>query len=477
MKNTVRLLLLCCIFPSTVWAQTEFSQTGMQWETEYSSYGSWNHGDVFIDYLYELGGDTLVGDKNCKKLYQDEGLIGAFLEEGRKVWYYPFRMGEDNPERVLLYDFSLEKGDKIESYRIPYNTGGNLSGFDFDRGGATLTVENVYYKYGRKVMEVDLEYRTDLWIEGIGSPSGFWGAYLMIPTDGSNTSTGLIRALAPDKTMPYFNGQIVDPNYQTTFLQEGKTWEVLNHETNKIDKITIGKPKMMDYYQRYPVSSSVQPGYLYDVNGMIYYMFDRGDGLGSSRLECDHLLYDFSLSTGNRISLCTSPYFWGYGGYMPPTYRQYDVTQVDFVQIGGKSLKRIVLEGDIKHVWLENVGSLNSFLYIIWGKSHLDIPKSELLRCYLGDEVFYDSSGLPDGLEDEQLTSPPTYSVINGQLAVTDGAGYHLSLYDVSGIKVYNRTLTETPETIPLPGHPTSLLIGRLQKGESFISFKIGETD
>lgn len=476
MKNTVRLLLLCCMFPTTVWSQAEFSQTGTQWKTEYSSYGSRNHGDIFIDYLYELGGDTLIGGNNCKKLYQNEGLIGAFLEKERKVWYYPFRIGEDNPKGVLLYDFSLEKGDQIESYQIPDNMGGDLSHFDFDSRSATLTVDNVYYKYGRKVMEINLEYRTDLWIEGIGSPWGFWGAYLMIPTDGSHTSTSLLRALAPDKTMLHFKGQIVDPDYQTTFLQEGKTWEVLNHKTNKMDKIIIGKPEMIDYYQRYPVSSSVQPGYLYDVNGMIYYLFDRGDGLGSG-LECDHLLYNFGLSTGNRISLCTSPYFWGYGGYMPPKYGQYHVTQVDFVQIGGKSLKRIVLEGDIKHVWLENVGSLNSFLYIIWGESHLDIPKSELLRCYLGDKVFYDSSNLPDGIKDEQLTSLPTYSVINGQLVVTDGIGYHLSLYNVSGIEVYKRTLTETTETIPLPDHPTSLLIGRLQKGESLISFKIGETE
>ena len=92
MKNTTILLLfLCCMYPVYMQAQTEFSQTGTQWKTNYFSYGGWRDKYVDVDCFYELGGDTLLGDKNCKKLYMNEALIGAFLEEDRKVWYYPFQ--------------------------------------------------------------------------------------------------------------------------------------------------------------------------------------------------------------------------------------------------------------------------------------------------------------------------------------------------------------------------------------------------
>ena len=61
----------------------------------------------------------------------------------------------------------------------------------------TLTVEDVYYECGRKIMVVsalaDYYCREDAWIEGIGSPSGFWGAYEVAATDGVNRNTSLAR--------------------------------------------------------------------------------------------------------------------------------------------------------------------------------------------------------------------------------------------------------------------------------------------
>ena len=476
MKNTILFLLLCCVFaPCMLFAQTEFSQTGTQWKTNYSSVGSWTYDDVWIDYLYELKEDTLLCGKYCKKMYQDGRLIGAFLEEEHKLWYYPF-YGEDlTLERVLLYDFSLEKGDKLESYKVPWNTSGDLSNLYFSEETMTLSVENVYYEYGRKVIEISGGNVHDTWIEGIGSPDGFWGAFLLRPTDGSSTNTSLVQTLASDKGVIFFKGEIIDPNYKSTFLNEGKIWEVLNCIDNTVDKITIGKPIMIDNYLRYPVYSSIQPGYLYDVNGTIYFMFDRGDGIGMG-LDCDHLLYNFKLVVGNSVYLCTNPYDWGYGSYIPPQFEWYNVTQVDEVQCRGKLLKRIVLEGDIKHVWVENIGSLNSFLYLTWNGNHLDIPQHKLLRCYIGDEVIYDSADFPDGIE-ESIASVPTYIVADGQLTIKEGVGYSLSLYDISGIEIYARNLTETTEIIPLSDLSPTLMVGKLQKEEFVITFKIKGSD
>lgn len=474
MKNTTILLLLfCCAFPAFMQGQTEFSQTGTIWKTNYLCYGTLNDKYVYMDYVYKLGGDTLIGDKSCKKLYLDDSLIGAFLEENKEVWYYPFSKQSDVQERLLMYDFSKNKGDKIESYRIVWNACGNLSNISYIEEQVTLTVDNVYYEYGRKVMEVSAQSTygktRDVWIEGIGSPLGFWCAYLMTPTDGSQTDTNIVQVIASDKTLLYYNGQIIDLNYQSTFLKKGKTWEIQNLSKG-VFKISLGDPQMINNYPSYPVYSDgyFQRGYLYDVNGTIYWYF-----------ECDNIylsyyLYNFNYTVGDKIYLCTelertAVY------YAPRKYTPYDVTQVDMIQCMGKTLKRIVLEGEIKHVWLEDVGSLNLLLYLDGNGYHYNAPEYKLLRCYVGDEMIYDSSDFPDGIE-ETLLSTPTYSVIDNQLIVKNGYGYSLSLYDLSGVEVSNQILSESEETIPLPAYPATMLIGRLQKGDITISFKIGDT-
>ena len=47
--------------------------------------------------------------------------------------------------------------------------------------------------------------------------------------------------------------------------------------------------------------------------------------------------------------------------------------------------------------------------------------------------------------------------------------------YNLSGVEVYSQILSETTETVPLPAFSTTILIGKLQKGDAVISFKIGE--
>ena len=334
-------------------------------------------------------------------------------------------------------------------------------------------MENVYFESGRKVMEISSNYSNgDIWIEGIGSTLGFWGADLAIPTDGSNTSTSLVQVLASDKSALYHSGQVVDPNYKSTFLKVGKTWEIQT-PSNSIDKFTIGEPQLINNYPSYPVYKNgyrYDGGYLYDVNGVIYWTFNSRSGL---TLAYDYSLYNFNHSVGKQVYLCTRLYRTEVY-YAPSGYSPYKVIQADMIQCMGKSLKRVVLEGDIKHVWLEDVGSLNLLLYLDNSGYYLDAPQYKLLRCYTGDEMIYDCSDFPDGIE-EAVLSAPTYSIIDNQLIVKDGDGYRLSLYDPFGVEVYNQVISDMEESIPLPVHPATILIGRLQKGDIVVSFKIGE--
>ena len=138
------------------------------------------------------------------------------------------------------------------------------------------------------------------------------------------------------------------------------------------------------------------------------------------------------------------------------------------------NLIRIVLEGKIKHVWLEDVGSLNLLLYLEGSGYHWDASEYKLLRCYVGDEVIYDSTDFPDGIEGIGA-SVPTYSIADGKLMVHNASGYRLSFYNLSGVEVYSQILSETTETVPLSAFSTTILIGKLQKGDAVISFKIGE--
>ena len=48
-------------------------------------------------------------------------------------------------------------------------------------------------------------------------------------------------------------------------------------------------------------------------------------------------------------------------------------------------------------------------------------------------------------------------------------------IYNLSGVEVYSQILSETTETVPLSAFSTTILIGKLQKGDAVISFKIGE--
>ena len=190
-------------------------------------------------------------------------------------------------------------------------------------------------------------------------------------------------------------------------------------------------------------------------------------------LDCDQYLYSFDFSEVDRIYLCVSHNV-NMVYYVSPTYEPYTVTRTDRIQCMGKSLKRIVLEGKIKHVWLEDVGSLNLLLYLEGSGYHWDASEYKLLRCYVGDEVIYDSTDFPDGIEGIGA-SVPTYSIADGKLMVHNASGYRLSFYNLSGVEVYSQILSETTETVPLPAFSTTILIGKLQKGDAVISFKIGE--
>lgn len=465
MKRITTLgLLLCCFCSVCMQAQTEFSQEGTVWQVHYSSIGGFSNKYNVVDYIYEVGADTLINGQACKKLYWKDDCIAALLEEGQKVWYYARSSETLEPIKILLYDFSKEKGDKVDLNNVPNHTNGNLTSTDFIDRECSLTVTDVQYENGRKVMTLSGDGVYDVWVEGIGSVFGFFGCYLGIPTDGSSTYIELSKMIANDNTVCFFKGEVISPDYESTFLKEGKMWELLNRKTNKIERLTLGTPQLVDNYPYYPVLRtysgdvirSQEDGYLFDVNGSIYWKRPREYPEWE---VSEFFLYRFNLSERDQIMLSLSYYVWE---MTRPQYGQYTVSKVDYVTCNDKQLKRIQLDGKMPHVWIENVGSVNELLYIPWLADSDAIKHKELLGCYLNGETIY--SQMTQSINDNSLLTP-SYTIIDKQLTIKDASEYCLMLYDFAGKLIYSRCLEESIETIPL-SHlcvPMTQLVGKLQ--------------
>ena len=120
-----KFTFLCCL--AMVWcaslaAQTEFSKTGTRWYVPYEHDNIFAHKGYHTRMdLYRLGEDTLLAGESWKKLYYNEKLQGAFREVGKKVWYRPLPDGMGRAVPRVLYDFSMQVGDKFyyAEYGVP----------------------------------------------------------------------------------------------------------------------------------------------------------------------------------------------------------------------------------------------------------------------------------------------------------------------------------------------------------------------
>jgi hypothetical protein len=155
------LLVLLCMLPLSMNAQSEYHQFVKEGKTWLVFH--FNLSDQYR-YLYTmfLKGDTVIGDYTYKKLYTTEALnnpptylgtpayIGAFRENGSKVYYQP-----KNKSEYCLYDFSLKAGDT------------------FNAQNGTIKVNSddqiPYYGINRKTLHFQKEDDSTKWIEGVGS--------------------------------------------------------------------------------------------------------------------------------------------------------------------------------------------------------------------------------------------------------------------------------------------------------------------
>ena len=122
MKMNVLLLvvLFFIIFPFIeVWGQVSWAPTGAKWHFDYN----YNYGNATSYVTVESIGDTVIQGINCKTLRQECQRNDEFsklyftYKNDDKVWIF------DGNNFRLLYDFSLNAGDTMETYgRSLYST-------------------------------------------------------------------------------------------------------------------------------------------------------------------------------------------------------------------------------------------------------------------------------------------------------------------------------------------------------------------
>lgn len=161
------LLFVLCFSVSGLMAQgyLPIFENGKVWDYEWVPY---NTAISPFPGTYYVNGDTLINNKTCFKLFakEDDGytrFVGVFYETEGKV----FTVREEDSAELLIYDFTVKKGDVVNVYNYEERTFSDV----LIRDVQTLNLQ------GRNVKCVYYEcsgfYTQGWWLEGVGSDSGF----------------------------------------------------------------------------------------------------------------------------------------------------------------------------------------------------------------------------------------------------------------------------------------------------------------
>ncbi|MDY6395802.1 MAG: T9SS type A sorting domain-containing protein [Bacteroidales bacterium] len=188
---SILIFVLCSVL--NIFAQTEFSRnivdTTKQWNiVEYGLIGAQT-----MAYRI-MNEDTIINNKTYNRIQRSFAYtpmlqewnewqgMGWIREEDNKVFifpeeYYDEPISKDIQEEYLLYDFSLQTGDSVNLYRegrfllTDYRDNGMMSFYVV----STDSIEIGSIKCKRLFLSRDKNRNTpsEIWIEGIGSNTGF----------------------------------------------------------------------------------------------------------------------------------------------------------------------------------------------------------------------------------------------------------------------------------------------------------------
>ena len=140
-----------------------FPTSGMVWNGQIEEGGFGNVG--FIDWTYNMGGDTLINNQSYHKIYylQPPPQLCLFFREDSAKRIYFISVGDTLATERPLYDFSLNAGDTLFS--------------DYGFFSVTTVDTPSYFGIPRRTLHIQpccnyYPYSPDMWIEGLGSSVG-----------------------------------------------------------------------------------------------------------------------------------------------------------------------------------------------------------------------------------------------------------------------------------------------------------------
>ena len=415
----ITALVFCCLGILKANAQEEgreyvpFVEEGKAWYCGY-----WHPHEVFpstfedidgegIDCIFTMLGDTLINDKEYKKVYCQ---FEEFYGDGEQHYYCAVReeefrvfiVEENNIEEKQLYDFS-HPGELItlsyNDYVFARTEGWRR--YDFLPGQLNYKI----YKYTGD--ESDSNY-FNLWVDGVGSPyaNPFSFEFSDFLYDELKFGTNIsVRSCIKDGKyvfcaywMAHSNPQ--DEQQYDSLLDEGKVWTIRSvssdlNATVWIEECKLEDSSMIDgltykrLYERYRLEGEDSwtewkaGAYIgQDDKGMVYYYQDYG----YSKEKV--ITMDFSLQEGDLYCLDNG-------------CSEYYVTAVSDTILENSTDKKLrkcihlsrIVNGEIMYedyncdIWIEGIGSVKYGLIGMYG----DMPggSSRLIKCTQQENVIY----------------------------------------------------------------------------------------
>ena len=402
MKRILFSLYVLFVVFSKIAAQDPIAMDGKEWHIRAGHYIYFSDIHMWID------GDTIVDGMVCKKLYKHTKQLWEDGEERLEVGYCRQDGEKYYQNGELMFDFSLQKGDKF-SLRGGYGT------------YSVIDTGHIVLKDGvsRRCLTVmdDMEsfpdeYNSDVWVEGVGSLS--MGVF-----SNDFVNVGLTKTLLDCSS----NGQHI--YYHDPIAMDGKEWHIREKIVHYIDyssdvHLWIAGDTIVDetYCKKLYVHTkqlweggeeSLEVRYCHQ-DGEKYYQ--NGD-----------LMYDFSLEVGDEFAT-----------YVDNEENKllYTVVGVgDTVLLDGMSRKYLVMapsyEGVVipgyTDIWVEGIGSLTQGIAqndFYWSGGVI----TELQSCSYNGQCIYAKSDTYINNVSSNVSSP--YYDLMGRPVATPTRGIYI---------------------------------------------------
>lgn len=180
MKKIILIVISAVFAFSNMEAQTYFETKDCWTQATVSDQG----GMIIRQYQYFVDNDTTINGKVFKTIkarYPENSeqlqYIGSIRTDSKKV-YANVVLGVDTINDVLLYDFSVEKGDTV--WGLPLSSTANLY-TELNMTKVVTGTDSIELLNGEKRKRIYID-GTEPWIEGIGSVNGLFNPAYPIST-------------------------------------------------------------------------------------------------------------------------------------------------------------------------------------------------------------------------------------------------------------------------------------------------------